>query len=163
MLDLHELVAGKLAALFGRTAARDVFDAHGLLGRADLDPTRLRLAFVAYGAMNRRDWRSVSTDELRLDPQGAERMLLPLLRGGVGPPRGEVAGWASALVERTRERLAAVLPLRSNEVEFLDVLLDLGEVRPELLTDDPALRDRLHAHPALLWKAQNVRAHRGSP
>lgn len=163
VLDRHELVAGKLAALFGRTAARDVFDAHGLLGRADLDPTRVRLAFVAYGAMNRRDWRSVSIDELRLDPKEAERMLLPLLRTGVGPPRGEVAGWTTALVERTRERLAAVLPLRSNEVAFLDALLDGGEVRPELLTDDPALRDRLRAHPALLCKAQNVRTHRGTP
>lgn len=82
VLDVHELVAGKLAALFGRTAARDVFDAYGLLGRADLDATRTRLAFVAYGSMNRRDWRSVSIDELRLDPQEAERMLPPLLRAG---------------------------------------------------------------------------------
>lgn len=163
LLDVHELIAGKLAALFGRTAARDVFDAHGLLGRPDLDQTRLRLAFVAYGAMNRRDWRTVAIDELGLDPREAERMLLPLLRAGVGPTRGEVAGWTSALVERTRERLAAVLPLRSNEVEFLDALLDLGEIQPELLTEDTALRERLREHPALLWKAQNVRAHRGSP
>lgn len=159
VLDVHELIAGKLAALFGRTAARDVFDAHGLLGRSDLDEPRLRLAFVAYGAMNRRDWRTVSTDEMRLEPKEAERMLLPLLRAGVGPPRGEVAGWTSALVEATRERLAVVLPLRSNEVEFLDALLDRGEVRPELLTGDLALGERLREHPGLLWKAQNVRGY----
>ncbi len=162
VLDVHELVGGKLAALFGRTAARDVFDAYGLLGRADLDPARLRLAFVAYGAMNRRDWRTVSIEELRLDPKGAERMLLPLLRAGVAPPRSEVAAWTEALVERTRERLAAVLPLRDHERTFLDALLDLGEVRPELLTDDLPLQARLREHPALHWKAQNVRAHRGT-
>jgi hypothetical protein len=163
VLDLHELVAGKLAALFGRTAARDVFDAHGLLGRADLDATRTRLAFVAYGAMNRRDWRSVSVGELRLDPKEAERMLVPLLRAGVGPPRAEVAAWAEGLVTRTQERLAAVLPLREPERAFLDALLDDGELRPELLSDDRAMQERLRTHPALLWKAQNVRAHRASP
>lgn len=162
VLDLHELVGGKLAALFGRTAARDVFDAHGLLGRADLAPARLRLAFVAYGAMNRRDWRTVSIDDLRLDPKEAERMLIPLLRAGVGPPRGEVAAWVAGLVEHTKERLAAVLPLADAERAFLDALLDLGEVRAEILTDDLALQERLRVHPALLWKAQNVREHRGS-
>lgn len=160
MLDLHELVAGKLAALFGRTAARDVFDAHGLLGHSDLDPTRLRLAFVAYGAMNRRDWRSVSIEEVQLDPKEAERMLLPLLRAGTAPARGQVRAWVDGLVTRTRERLGAVLPLRDHERGFLDALLEEGELRPELVTDDPEMQARLHAHPALLWKAHNVREHR---
>jgi hypothetical protein len=162
VLDVHELIGGKLAALFGRSAARDVFDAHGLLGREDLDPDRLRVAFVAYGAMNRRDWRSVSVDEVGLDTTDAERMLLPLLRAGMGPRRGEVTAWTGRLTSETRERLAAVLPFRANELEFLDRLLDYGDVRPELLTDDVEVRGRLLAHPGLLWKAQNVRAHRST-
>jgi predicted nucleotidyltransferase component of viral defense system len=162
VLDIHELIGGKLAALFGRSAARDVFDAHGLLGRQALDPDRLRLAFVAYGAMNRRDWRTVSVDEVGLDTTEAERMLLPLLRSGVGPPRHEVRTWASRLTSDTRDRLAAVLPFRLNEREFLDRLLDHGDVRPELLTHDVEVRGRLSAHPGLLWKAQNVRTHRST-
>lgn len=162
VLDIHELIGGKLAALFGRSAARDVFDAHGLLGRQDLDPDRLRLAFVAYGAMNRRDWRTVSVDEIGLDTTDAARMLLPLLRAGVGPRRDEASTWASRLTGETRERLAAVLPFRANEREFLDRLLDHGDVRPELLTDDVEVRGRLSAHPGRLWKAQNVRAHRST-
>ena len=43
VVDLHELVAGKLAALLGREAARDVFDARELLRRTDLDPERLHV------------------------------------------------------------------------------------------------------------------------
>ena len=49
------LAAGKLAALCARRASRDLFDARELL-RTDLDPTKLRLAFVVYGRLNRKDW-----------------------------------------------------------------------------------------------------------
>ena len=55
LLDLHELAAGKLAALLARQASRDLFDAHLLLTRQALDAERLRLGFVVYGAMNRKD------------------------------------------------------------------------------------------------------------
>lgn len=34
VLDIHELAAGKLSALFSRTASRDLFDAHCLLKRS---------------------------------------------------------------------------------------------------------------------------------
>lgn len=60
VLDLHELAAGKLAALLARHASRDLFDAHLLLTQGKVERERLRLAFVVYGAMNRRDWRGVS-------------------------------------------------------------------------------------------------------
>jgi len=59
ILDIHELAAGKLAALMSRHASRDLFDAHLLLTKGNLDYKRLRLAFVLYGAMNRKDWRTV--------------------------------------------------------------------------------------------------------
>jgi len=44
LLDIHELGAGKLAALFGRHASRDLFDAHQLLTKYSLDIEQLRLA-----------------------------------------------------------------------------------------------------------------------
>jgi predicted nucleotidyltransferase component of viral defense system len=55
VLDLHELAAGKLAALLSRHASRDLIDAHRLLTRTSLDPERLRLAFMVYGGLNRKD------------------------------------------------------------------------------------------------------------
>src|SRR5690606_32426169 len=59
VVELHELAAGKLAALCSRNASRDIFDARELLRRDDIDLQKLRLAFVVYGGLNRKDWRTV--------------------------------------------------------------------------------------------------------
>ena len=55
VLDVHELAAGKLAALLARQKARDLFDSNLVFGLDGLDLSQLRTAFVVYGAMNRRD------------------------------------------------------------------------------------------------------------
>jgi hypothetical protein len=161
VLDVHELVAGKLAALFGRTASRDLFDMHGLLMAGDFDADRLRLGFVVYGGISRRDWRTVSLDEVQVDPLDVERRLMPLLRAGVGPARADLGAWSATLVAESRELLSAVLPMRPEEREFLDRLNDRGEIVPELLTGDAAMREILRGHPGLLWKSLNVRRHHG--
>jgi predicted nucleotidyltransferase component of viral defense system len=45
--EVHEIVAGKLAALVSRSAGRDLFDARELLSKLPLDPARLRIAFAS--------------------------------------------------------------------------------------------------------------------
>lgn len=161
MLDLHELAAGKLAALFGRAASRDLFDVRELLGSTGLDPEKLRLGFVVYGGLNRRDWRTVSLDDVDIDPADVDRQLVPLLRGPVVPPRDQIAEWTERLVTECRELLSAVLPMSATEIEFLDHLNDRGEIVPELLTSDGALQTTIAAHPGLRWKGLNVRKHLG--
>lgn len=44
------------------------------------------------------------------------------------------------------------------EMEFLNRVLDKGEITPGLLTADEDLQDRIRRHPLLEWKALNVRA-----
>ena len=161
VLDIHELVAGKLAALFGRTASRDLFDMHGLLTGGTFDTERLRLGFVVYGGISRRDWRTVSLDDVQADPIDVERRLMPLLRAGTGPTRADLAAWSAALVAESRELLSAVLPLRPDEREFLENLNERGEIVPELLTGDVAMQELLRGHPGLRWKALNVRRYHG--
>lgn len=161
VVEIHELVGGKLAALFGRCASRDVFDTAALLGILNLQPERARLAFVAYGGINRRDWREVSVDDIALDLADVDRMLIPLLKVETAPARTTRETWTTSLVQRTRDALGLVLPLRDGERAFLERLNGLGEIEPGLITDDPTLQGRLRVHPGLLWKAQNVRAHRG--
>ena len=162
VLDLHELAAGKLAALLARNASRDLFDAAALLRRPDLDLDRLRFAFVVYGGLNRKDWRMVSTGDLAADPAEVGQRLFPLLRHRDAVAGLDPANWSGTLLEEVRGALGGLLPLRETELSFLTRLNDHGEIRPELLTSDTDLQARLLIHPGLLWKAQNVRQHRGS-
>ena len=160
LLDLHEIAAGKLAALLSRGKARDLFDVHQLFGSESLDPDRLRLAFLVYGGMNRRDWREVSVGDVRFEQAEIERQLLPMLRSA-RTTEVIASGFGEEMVNGCKEALDAILPFKGNEVEFLDCLLDSGDIRPELLTDDYELQEKLRNHPGLLWKVKNVREHKG--
>jgi hypothetical protein len=163
VLDLHELAAGKLAALLLRRQARDLFDSHQLLRTETLDLARLRLGFLVYGAMNRRDWRTVSLDDVDFEPGELARQLLPTLRGHALKAMGDLAAFGVRLVTECREALGAVLPFTESERAFLDLLLDRGVIDPTLLTSDPALRQRIQDHPLLEWKALNVREYASKP
>ena len=118
---------------------------------------RLRLAFVLYGAMSRRDWRTVSVADIGMDPIDADRRLVPLLRAGFAPARRDIEAWSARLVTECRNGLSLLLPLEAQEIEFLDLINDRGEIAPDLLTADSAMQDRIRAHPALLWKTLNAR------
>ena len=159
VLDAHELAAGKLAALLSRTASRDLYDAGRLLQWPELDLSRLRLGFVVYGAINRRDWRAVHLDDLHFDVEEVRRFLVPVLRAGIIPQDIGLAAWLKGLEEDCRRGLSRLLPLDTRELAFLEAINQHGEIRPEFLTDDEALVERLRHHPGLLWKALNVRKH----
>ena len=160
VLDAHELAAGKLAALMGRHASRDLFDAHGLLHRRGLDAAKLRLGFVVYGALNRKDWRTVRIEDVDFDGQELLNELLPVLRITAAEAVTNPAQWAASLVQEARAELAVILPFTNAEREFLDRILDHGDVKPELLTGNPDMAGRILSHPMLQWKAQNVRQHK---
>ena len=163
VLDVHELAAGKLAALLARSLGRDLFDVRQILRRPNLDRAKLRLGFVVYGGMNRKDWRGVVIDDIRADPDECDRMLLPLLRADLVPQKEKLREWTRQLVEDCRGLLTAVLPFAPNELEFLRRLNDSGDIAPELLTLDEAMQGIIREHPGLKWKALNVRKHRGLP
>jgi hypothetical protein len=160
VLDSHELVAGKLAALFARGASRDLFDAREVLSRSDLDHEKLRLGFVVYGGINRKDWRTVSLGDIRGDPVDVKRSLISTLRADAVPSEQDLAGWVEQLVSVCRSRMSVFFPFRENESEFLDRLNEKGEIAPELLTDDKRLGEVIRTHPGLLWKTLNVRKRR---
>jgi predicted nucleotidyltransferase component of viral defense system len=160
VLDLHELAAGKLAALLARHASRDLFDAHGLLRGAGLDAGKLRLGFIVYGALNRKDWRTVRVEDVKFAAAELLNELRPVLRTAAAQEMAEPPEWANSLVSECRRALAAVLPFTDAEREFLDRILDHGEINPALLTSDPDMAARIAAHPMLQWKAQNVRQHK---
>jgi predicted nucleotidyltransferase component of viral defense system len=161
VLDLHELAAGKLAALFSRSASRDLFDVYNLLREPSLDMKRLRLGFLVYGGANRRDWRTIGIEDIQVDPADAERQLVPMLRADLTPDRSVMRGWTEDLVQQCRNLISRLLPLRPQEVEFLTRLNAHGEIAPECLTGDEKMQAIIGSHPALLWKALNVRNYFG--
>lgn len=160
VLDLHELAAGKLAALLARHASRDLFDAHRLLTMSELNPEKLRLGVVIYGAMNRKDWRTVRTDDVAFDAVELQNQLVPVVRSGFLANQ-ESEKWVESMVDECRHGLGAVLPMREAEIKFLDCILDHGQIKPELLTTDTEMIHRIEVHPLLQWKALNVRNHMG--
>ena len=157
LLDVHELAAGKLVALLGRDKARDLFDARLIWAMNDLDTDRLRTAFVAYGAMVRRDWRIVNVDGIRFRSRDILNHLLPLLPDRELEAAADLESYGQQLVSDCREGFSRVLPLRDDEMAFLDRLLDDRWIEPSLLTDDADLQQKLISHPLLNWKALNVR------
>ena len=160
VVDIHELAAGKLAALLARRRTRDLFDSRLVFSIDGLDLERLRAAFVVYGAMARRDWRTVSVDDVAFDPRELSSQLMPSLRGGALQGL-EAANYGEELVDECRRALSALLPFRATERAFLDLLLDEGGVDATILTSDTTLQERIQAQPLLEWKAQNVRHHKG--
>ena len=161
VLDIHELAAGKLCALLARQQGRDLFDSHQLLNHDDLEQTKLRLAFVVYGAMNRKDWRTVSLEAVDFTADDLSHRLLPLLSAGLSGTDESPASFGKRLVKECRERLSMVLPFTDSETEFLNLLLDRGEIVPSLLTTDKDLQERIIQQPLLEWKAFNVREYIG--
>jgi predicted nucleotidyltransferase component of viral defense system len=161
VVDIHELAAGKLAALFSRHQARDLFDAHQILRRKDLAIDKLRLAFVVYGAMNRKDWRTISFDDISYDIDDLKQKLIPVMRSRDVSSSAEIFPVGRNLVEECKENLSAVYPLSDNEVKFLDLILNKGEIEPSLLTASADLQGRIKQHPMLQWKAMNARKHSG--
>lgn len=160
VVDIHELAAGKMAALLSRQAGRDLFDVHRLLTAGKLDRDRLRLGFVLYGAMNRKDWRMVRPEDVDVGAQDLRDRLLPLMHTKDLDRLGDLQLGARRLVDECRGQLDMVLPLAHNEKEFLDRLLDFGEVVAALLTQDDRMIDVIQRHPLLQWKALNVRKHK---
>lgn len=157
VLDRHELAAGKLSALLSRKQARDLFDCHRIFNINNLDKVRLRTAFVVYGAMNRRDWRTISVDDVYFNPSELIRQLVPMLRIDTIKKWGTSTEYGQILMKECRHSLSILLPYTKDEKQFLDLLLDKGEIDPSLLTEDTMLQDRIRRQPLLEWKALNVR------
>ncbi|MCL6087526.1 MAG: nucleotidyl transferase AbiEii/AbiGii toxin family protein [Actinobacteria bacterium] len=160
ILDLHELAAGKLAALLSRGQARDLYDCYQILGMHGIKNDYLRIAFVVYGAMNRKDWRTVSIGDLDFDLAELTRQLMPTLNIEILKKNTSPAQFGEKLLNNCKKALSAVLPLKDTEIQFLNRLLDNGEIIPSILTSDKTLIRKIKKQPLLEWKALNVKKYK---
>ncbi len=154
ILDIHELAAGKLNALLEREVSRDLFDSHQLLTKWPLNEEKLRLAFTVYAAMRKQNWQDIAVDKVKFSVKDIRDKLIPVLKESEAPePRFPVVQtWAKKMVEECKSRMSMVLPFKENEIEFLKVLQQHGEIRPELISDDVDFCERVKKHPLLHWR-----------
>ena len=161
VLDLHEIVAGKIVALFDRRVARDLFDVRRILALEGLDRGWIKAAVLAIGACNRRDWREVSKEAIGCDSREFRRNLAICLPRDLFRDAGDVDAWIAQSVALCREGLAFLFELSENERSFLDGVLDRGEVNTDLLGVELEVGARIAAMPMLAWKCRHVRRRRG--
>ena len=140
VLEYHDLIGGKLNALFSRHSSRDLYDTYRIFiqpRRLDID--RLRIAFIVYGAIARKDWREISLDHLNFEPVELRNMLLPMLRQADLDLRQGIVEWANELMGVCRDNLMKIFPFKQNELAFLDGIQEKGCIQAELITQDPEL------------------------
>jgi hypothetical protein len=151
ILDLHELAAGKLTALFARTASRDLFDTHHLLTKTQLNLERLRLAFILYVGMSSiQDFQQLSPESLLFDESDFQQQLLPVLRNTKN--QEDYRLWKTTKFHECKQALAKLFPFKIQEVEFLKNLIKKGEIHASLLTNEPTMQSKIENLPALLWR-----------
>lgn len=152
VLDIHELAAGKLSALFDRSVSRDLFDAHYLMTKMDLDTKTLREAFVAYLAMTQTDLTTLTIDSIKYDLRDLKNRLLPVMhQQSFARTLPRLKTWAATMVLELKQALSSILPLKENEVAFLQGIRTKGKISPELITNDKILTERIASHPAIHW------------
>ena len=112
------------------------------------------MAVFSCTAINRKDWRTVSVDDLKFDAGEIENQLLPLLRKEFASMIGRPTEWAKQLFEECRDFFKIILPFSERELEFLDRLLDHGEIEPSLLTSDEELAERIKSKSTHPWNGK---------
>jgi len=89
--------------------------------------------------MSRKDWRTVTVDDINYEPNELKNELIPMLRTQVASQLGDPKPWASKLVSECAERLQPVISFTAAEREFLDRLLDHAEIKPTLIHERRSL------------------------
>ena len=154
-LNKVELYGSKIAALIGRTTARDMFDVFQLINNqilADNELDILKKCSIFYLLMSnefqpfgdllnqfKKNMKNMSFSAIK-------RNLIPLLHVGERIDTDAFKQTVSQFIETLFE-------LTETEQKYIDSF-NAGEFNPELLFDK-AIADRLKEHPMVLWKMMN--------
>ena len=153
VVSLEEILIGKFLALLDRGAVRDVWDIAYPPPPSNriFKSARFRRWFVALSPILEHPLQMYKRERLEtgMSDRDIDERLSPML-AGVSPTRNE-------LLERAWNAIDKFLKLESAEAEYIAALAH-GELKPELLfPDHPEEAGAAAAHPAILWKLQNVK------
>ncbi len=154
-LNKFELYGSKIAALIGRTTARDIFDVFQLINKQILLDSELDMLkkcsifyllasneFQPLGDLLNQFKKNMEN----LSFSAIKRNLIPLLHVGEGIDTNAFKQTVSQFIE-------TLFKLTETEQKYIDSF-NAGEFNPELLFDK-AIADRLKEHPMALWKMMN--------
>lgn len=159
VLDIHEIVAGKMVALVTRRAARDLFDAHRIIAMRNLDWAKIKVATLMIGASAKSfDWHTASCQAIEFEVGDITGKLTMCLHDRYFDAFGGPANWIETVTAECRDKLAPLFQLTAGERAFLDAVLDQGEIDASSLDVPESVRVAIEACPALRWKVQNIRA-----
>lgn len=146
----EEVVAGKLAALLGRAAPRDLFDVatlaeHGAMGDRD----RLRAASVLLGSFRRDDFRErlAQPHVGEISEREIKNILWPTLRKDLRPALDE-------LRSACEPALSEILTLGEKESHYLEEFYDRDLFHPMPLFEGMDANPDLPRHPMAAWRLQ---------
>jgi predicted nucleotidyltransferase component of viral defense system len=158
VLDIHELSAGKLCALIDRKTGRDLFDAYHLLTKVGIDFEKLRLALVIYSCMSKKiDLRKIGPEDINVNIDDLKKRLIPMLKKSDIGRMPSVMSWSEDLLKSCQDAFCHFLPINNQENAFLISFLDRGIIEPHLISTDSLLINNISQHPAIQWRAQNIR------
>jgi len=144
-----ELFGSKLAALVGRTAARDLYDIsnmvyYGIIDGEDYD--LLRKCFVFYYTL------SAQTIDMQGDIENINSITMRKIKTDLYPV---ISTKEKFDLEATKKRVydfaKELISLSKDEVEYVKCF-ENKEYRPELLFRDVEIVERIKDHPMALWK-----------
>jgi predicted nucleotidyltransferase component of viral defense system len=153
-LALQEIFAGKIVALSGRAAARDLYDLNNMIRSSlfdNLGLTLLRKCSVLYFAISG-DMKTQGFNFEKLNGI-TERMiktnLYPMIRNA------ESFDFSLAK-KRVSAFLSELMSLTEKENAFLKRFAN-GRYEPELLFDDDDILRRIESHPMAAWRIGRIR------
>lgn len=156
MLNIYEITAGKLCALFNRNASRDFFDAHQLLTKYDFDISKLKTVLIPYLVMTNVSLDKLEPSKITYSFQDIKNKLLPVLQQNLTIRKTNILkNWADSMLHELQSELSRIIPLASNEIEFIELIRNERIIKPELITDDIRLNLTIKTHPAIIWAAKD--------
>jgi predicted nucleotidyltransferase component of viral defense system len=158
VLDIHELAAGKLSALFARRTSRDLFDAHYLFKNNLMSLEKLKPILIAYFSMTDVPIKNFTPLSISHELADVYSQLLPLLKQNSFPTnRKETNEWIIIMVEELKDMLYSILPLSKSDINFIEGVRLHGKITPSFLTQDEILATRIQNHPAICWAAKKTK------
>ena len=157
IVPYEELYSGKACALLERTLPRDLFDTiylsqhdNGIWQTAHFKKVFIAFAGVLPHPLSTYDERRFERITETFVKQQLNPMLTPEAR--TNADKLKVDAWTA---------IKPLLHLNDAEREYIE-RIHKGELKPELLfPEDEEFSRLVAAHPALHWKVENVRKHRG--